>query len=289
MDSTREKGRKGSPTTQGVLILKSAITKAECKRRLEWLFEFLCQDTAAMKEADFKECMYQTLRFLYGDCYDDPEELRWLCGDTPSDRVALRKLQWRAALFMDSLLQDIKRSSGRSRPALVGAGGMEVEVLIDEGASYIKPLPGLRPSLPRASFKEALSGSRRSLSKTVSISVKRLREIRESAEDPDDCIIFDRAFDLDIWRSLSIALGAILNAHGIPKIRRCQSCRTYFMHTAAKRSRLCRSCYSKRNTMRWRDKPENREAYNAYQRNRRKGVEEGGPAAIRDSKRNEGS
>ncbi len=281
--------RKPAPTTQGVVYLGANLSKRECRKRLQWLFLFMQQDTAAMTEREFVEWMFRALKFLYGDGYDDPEELRHLCDDTPHDRDGLRQLQLQAAVFLDSLNQDIQRSRYRKRPALVGRGNIQVEVIIKDGVSYIKPVLGLCPSFRNASLEEPITGSRRPLSKAVPLSNRRRANILKEHEPAEgelpEFIMFDRAFDLDIWRSLSIAVGAILNAYGVPRIRQCPTCRAYFMYTAARdeESRLCRSCDSKRNTTEWRRRnPEHRKAYNKYQNNRYWGIDEGGPAAIRD-------
>jgi len=146
------KGRTAPPTTQGTLHIGSSLTKPECKRRLEWLFDFHKQDTAAMEEPEFKHWMFQLLGFLYGDGYDDPEELRLLCEDTPRNRAAVSQIQERAGLFLLALTGAIKRSRIYSRPALFGRGEMEVEVVIREGVSQIRPVPGLRPSIRNVSL-----------------------------------------------------------------------------------------------------------------------------------------
>jgi hypothetical protein len=256
--------------------------------RLKWLVDFLNTDIFKLPPGGFLKVFHEFLVFFYSG-YADSEVLREVCRDTDRDRKELSEAQ----SFLDRALSDIRiklRAMKRFGASPELREGPEWE-LFREDVETTRAWP--KDLIPLAFH---VIGERLML--IPEIKIHKYEDLRDDVEigefreyesvytiygrdvlgESDRLRLgrFSEFCDPAMESSLRFGLYLLLEEFPLSTIEQCPDCSRYIVMTTKKKLPFCNSCLKKQSVYRWRKR--NRSLYNAYQRNRQKGV----PTSIKE-------
>jgi hypothetical protein len=273
----------GGPGRRSPMPFLPGPGKREIQRRLNWLINFLNVDIQVLSTGEFVKLLEEVLVFFYEDQIHRPLR-RVICSDSDLNRQAVVMIQNWARSQLDEILRMTSPFDRDEEIRFFDTASIEADILIKGDKVNLVYRKKLRPYEvfvnlnPRPIYKENPADWQTPVDKDHVYQ----QFASLSDEEWEIHAFFSNCYDSDVRSSVLLSLVPLLENFPLECIRRCSGCGRYFTSTRKKKSPLCHFCYKRGRMPSWLRRPENREAWNEYNRNRRKGVEDEKPTQIRE-------
>ena len=219
------------------------------QNRLTWLLKFLNTDIKDLPVGGFLKIFHEFMEFLYLDAVENADVFREYCVDTAIDRDRLSRAQGYTKMFVKMIFGELDEKLMELFPKKLS---VSYEICPDEFRSV--------------SVRRVLILQDHDLyhDKIVWMTPAEIESI--------DFGEFSKFKDKKIRDNIRYSVSMLLMKFKAGSIGVCPDCGMFYKKTARKKSPLCSRCLKHSTTNQWRD--DNREVYNAYQRNLQKGIKE---------------
>ena len=278
----RSKNHHGVKTRKSPMPFLPGPGKREMQRKLNWLIGFLNADTQVLNPGEFVKLLDEVFVFFYGDQLGAGLR-KILCSDTDLNRQAVLHIQGWTEWYLRGIVTTENTFFRDGKIRCTGDYARVIgDVVIRGNQVKLVYRKSLRPYDANVRFDFGYEERREDWQKTIDQEYVD----QEFANLPDDKkekhAFFSNFCDSDIPSSVLLSLVPLLENFPLECIRRCPKCGKYFTSTRKKKSALCRYCLKRESMHHWLRKKENRDAWNEYNRNLRKGIVDEKPTQIRE-------